>query len=320
MRRIVISGAAGFLGSHLVDHFLSKGDMVYGLDNFCTGRPENVQHLADNRHFAMMNYDVSARVPYFPVPVDAVLHFASPASPIHYARLAIETLDVGSAGTRNMLEMARQHGAKFLLASTSEVYGDPLEHPQKEEHWGNVNSVGLRSMYDESKRFAEAMTMAYRRTYDLDTKIVRIFNTYGPRMSLDDGRCLPAFFGQALSGKPITVFGDGSQTRSLCYVSDLVAGIAAYLDLDDYYHLPINLGNPEEVTIRQLAEEIAKLTGSVSMMVGRPMPADDPVRRRPDITKAKNVLGWEPRVSRSEGLKMVLPYFQNEVSRKELNP
>ncbi|MEN6550028.1 MAG: UDP-glucuronic acid decarboxylase family protein [Armatimonadia bacterium] len=316
MRRVVISGAAGFIGSHLVDHFIQQGEMVYGLDNLCTGRTENVDHLKGESRFALMNYDVAVRVPYFPVPVDLVLHFASPASPLDYAHLPLETLMVGSDGTRNMLELARRHRAKFLVASTSEVYGDPQVHPQKEDYWGHVNPIGVRSQYDEAKRFGEALTMAYHRKLGLDTRIVRIFNTYGPRMRLEDGRCLPAFFKQALSGQPITVFGGGAQTRSFQYVSDLIAGVTALLEAD--YHGPVNIGNPEEVTVLELAKEIVAVTGSVSKIVAEPLPQDDPMRRCPDISLAKRLLGWEPRVRRAQGLALVLPYFQNEVSRKTL--
>ncbi|MHC4917284.1 MAG: UDP-glucuronic acid decarboxylase family protein [Planctomycetota bacterium] len=304
--RVVITGAAGFLGSHLVDHYIRRGDEVVGIDNFVTGDRRNLEHLGDVPFFTLLEHDVSTFITV-EGHVDAILHFASPASPIDYAKLPIQTLKVGSLGTHNALGLAKAKGARFLLASTSEVYGDPQVHPQKEDYWGHVNPIGPRGVYDEAKRFAEAMTMAYRRVHGLDTHIVRIFNTYGPRMRLNDGRALPAFVSQALLGEDITVFGDGKQTRSFCYVDDQVAGIAALLESD--YGEPVNIGNPDEVTILEFAEEILRLTGSDSKIVFKPLPVDDPHVRRPDISLANELLGWKPKFSREEGLQRTIPYF-----------
>jgi len=312
--RTVVTGAAGFLGSHLCDALLARGHEVIGIDNIITGSPRNIAHLSANPRFTFYNHDVTNYI-YIVGPVDNILHFASPASPRDYLRYPIQTLKVGSLGTHKALGLAKAKGAKFLLASTSEVYGDPLVHPQTEDYWGNVNPVGYRGVYDEAKRFAEAMTMAYHRTHGLDTRIVRIFNTYGPRMRTDDGRVLPNFFRQALTGENLTVYGDGSQTRSFCYVDDLIEGVCLLLESDE--HMPVNLGNPEEVTIRELAEEIIALTGSKSSIRYVPFPeryADDPKTRRPDITKARRLLGWEPRVSRSEGLRRTLDYFRQAIA------
>ena len=308
--RIVITGAAGFLGSHLVDHYVRRGDEVVGVDNFVTGGQQNIEHLQDVPAFTLLEHDVST---YMSVegPVDAVMHFASPASPIDYAKLPIQTLKVGSLGTHNALGLAKAKGARFLLASTSEVYGDPQEHPQTEEYWGHVNPIGPRGVYDEAKRFAEAITMAYHREHGLETHIVRIFNTYGPRMRLRDGRALPAFISQALRGEDMTVFGDGKQTRSFCYVDDLVAGIAALLETD--YRGPVNVGNPDEVSILDFAKEIIEITGSKSGIVFEPLPVDDPQVRRPDIALAGKLLGWEPKVSRREGLELTIPYFRERL-------
>jgi dTDP-glucose 4,6-dehydratase len=313
--RIVVSGAAGFIGSHMCDRLLLEGHSVVGLDNLLTGSMENLSHLESRAAFQFVGHDVSQ--PWNSSPeggaVDAVLHMASAASPKDYMAHPIETLEVGSAGTRNMLELARAHGARFLLTSTSECYGDPLVHPQVETYWGNVNPVGPRSCYDESKRFAEAMTMAYHRTHGVRTTIARIFNTYGPRMQLQDGRVVPAFLDEALRGEPLTVFGDGSQTRSFCYVSDLVDGLYRLLLSDERY--PVNLGNPTEMTILEFAEQIRKLTNSTSPIVRQPLPEDDPKQRRPDISKARRILGWEPNVPLEEGLKYTAEYFQRKASR-----
>jgi dTDP-glucose 4,6-dehydratase len=291
----------------MVDRLIEEGHSVIGLDNYLTGSPENLSHVAEHPRFEFIQCDVSAEVPDRG-PVDGVLHLASPASPVDYLQHPIETLDVGSRGTRNMLEIARRHGARFLLTSTSETYGDPLDHPQKETYWGNVNPVGPRSCYDESKRFAEAMTMAYHRVHGVRTNIARIFNTYGPRMKLNDGRVVPAFLDQALKGEPITVFGDGTQTRSFCYVSDMVDGLRRLMDCDERY--PVNIGNPREMTMLEFAERIRKMTGATSDIVFRALPQDDPKRRRPDITKAKTILGWEPRVPLEEGLRPTIEYFR----------
>ncbi|KAF0246555.1 MAG: dTDP-glucose 4 [Planctomycetota bacterium] len=316
--RVVITGGAGFIGSHLCDLFLSRGHQVVAVDSFLTGSPANIAHLSKTKGFRFIRQDITRP---FSVPgkVDAVLNFASPASPEDYVRLQVETLRVGSAGTENALLLAAKKKARFLHASTSEVYGDPLEHPQRESYWGHVNPIGPRSMYDEAKRFSEALVMAYRRTRGVDTRMVRIFNTYGPRMRLNDGRALPQFFGQALGGRDITIYGDGKQTRSFCYVSDLIDGIYRLLQSDE--REPVNLGNPVEITILRLAEEIIALTKSKSRVVNRPALVDDPKQRRPDISKAKQVLDWEPRVSRAEGLKLTLPYFREQVARtKRGNP
>jgi dTDP-glucose 4,6-dehydratase len=305
--RILVSGAAGFIGSHMCDRLLAEGHAVVAVDNFLTGRERNVAHLDGNAQFRLIRHDITQPLE-LDGSVDAVLNMASPASPKDYLQHPIATLDVGSAGTRNMLELARATGARFLLTSTSECYGDPLEHPQRETYWGNVNPVGPRSCYDESKRFAEALTMAYQRTYGLRTNIARIFNTYGPRMKLDDGRVVPAFIDQALRGEAITIFGDGSQTRSFCYVADLVEGIYRLMQSDERY--PVNLGNPNEMTIREFAERILRATGGSSPIVNRPLPEDDPKQRQPDISKARRLLGWEPRVPLEEGLRLTLAYFR----------
>ncbi len=311
MPRTLITGGAGFLGSHLCERFLDEGHEVVCMDNLVTGNPDNVAHLIGNERFEFVHHDVTNFV-YVAGALDYILHFASPASPIDYLKLPIQTLKVGALGTHNCLGLAKAKGARILIASTSEVYGDPLEHPQTEEYWGNVNPVGSRGVYDEAKRFAEAITMAYHRYHSVETRIVRIFNTYGPRMRLDDGRALPAFMGQALRGEPITVFGDGSQTRSFQYVDDLVEGIYRLLMSDEVE--PVNIGNPDEISIREFAEEVVALTGSTSTITFEPLPADDPKVRQPDITKARNVLGWEPTVSRSEGLKRTLQYFRERVA------
>lgn len=305
--RLVVSGAAGFIGSHLCDRLIAEGHEVIGVDNFLTGSRRNLEHLLEHPRFCLLEQDVTQP---FAVsgPVDGVLHLASPASPKDYLEHPIETLEVGSLGTRNLLELARRHQARFLLASTSECYGDPLEHPQSETYWGNVNPVGPRSCYDESKRFAEALTMAYHRVWGLRTSIARIFNTYGPRMQLDDGRVVPSFIDQALAGGPVVVYGDGSQTRSFCYVSDMVEGLYRLFFSEERY--PVNLGNPEEMTIREFAEYICQLTGIAARIEYAPLPEDDPKRRRPDISKARRVLGWEPRVPLEEGLRETLAYFR----------
>jgi dTDP-glucose 4,6-dehydratase len=305
--RLVLSGAAGFIGSHFCDRLLAEGHGVLGLDNFLTGTMRNLAHLEEHPRFRFLQYDVTEPIE-LKGEVDGVLHLASPASPKDYMEHPIETLEVGSSGTRNMLELARRHNARFLLTSTSECYGDPLVHPQAETYWGNVNPVGIRSCYDESKRYAEALTMAYHRAYGLRTNIARIFNTYGPRMKLDDGRVVPSFLEQALRGKPVTVFGDGSQTRSFCYVSDMVEGLYRLMLSDE--RQPVNLGNPNEMTILEFAEYIRRLTGASSPIETRPLPEDDPRRRRPDISKARNILGWEPRVSLEDGLRKTIEYFR----------
>lgn len=309
----VVTGGAGFLGSHLCDRLLSEGIRVICVDNLLTGNLENIEHLFGNDDFIFIKHDVTNFI-HVPGKVDYVLHFASPASPIDYLKLPIQTLKVGALGTHKALGLAKEKKARFLLASTSEVYGDPAVHPQNEEYWGNVNPIGPRGVYDEAKRFAEAMTMAYHRYHGVETRIVRIFNTYGPRMRLDDGRALPAFVGQALRGEDITVFGDGSQTRSFCYVSDLIDGIFKLLMSNET--LPVNIGNPDEITIKEFAEEVVKLTGSKSKIVYKPLPEDDPKVRQPDITKAKKILGWEPKVSRTEGLKITIEYFKKKLNIK----
>jgi dTDP-glucose 4,6-dehydratase len=305
--RILITGAAGFLGSHLCDRFIQEGFEVVGMDNLITGDLKNIEHLFKLKEFEFYHHDVSKFV-HVPGTINHILHFASPASPIDYLKIPIQTLKVGSLGTHNLLGFAKSKNARIMVASTSEVYGDPLVHPQTEEYWGNVNPVGPRGVYDEAKRFQEAMTMAYHTYHKLDTRIVRIFNTYGPRMRLNDGRALPAFIGQALRGEDLTVFGDGSQTRSFCYVDDLIEGI--YRLQFTAYHLPVNIGNPQEVTIKEFAEEIIALTGTHQKIVYLPLPKDDPKQRRPDITKARTLLNWEPEVSRHEGLKRTLAYFK----------
>jgi len=307
-KRILITGAAGFLGSHLCDRFIKEDFHVIGMDNLITGDLRNIEHLFPLENFEFYNHDVSKFV-YVAGQLDYILHFASPASPIDYLRIPIQTLKVGSLGIHNLLGLARSKKSRILIASTSEVYGDPTVNPQPEEYWGNVNPVGPRGVYDEAKRFQEAMTMAYHTFHGLETRIVRIFNTYGPRMRLNDGRVLPAFIGQALRGEDLTVFGDGSQTRSFCYVDDLVEGIYRLLFSD--YVLPVNIGNPDEITINEFGEEIIKLTGTKQKMVYKALPTDDPKQRRPDITKARTILGWEPKVSRSEGLKITYEYFRS---------
>ncbi|MDF2189747.1 UDP-glucuronic acid decarboxylase family protein [Paraflavitalea sp. CAU 1676] len=306
-KRVLITGAAGFLGSHLSDRFIKEGFHVIGMDNLITGDLKNIEHLFKLEQFEFYNHDVSTFI-HVPGNLDYVLHFASPASPIDYLKIPIQTLKVGSLGTHNCLGLARAKGARILVASTSEIYGDPMVHPQNEEYWGNVNPVGPRGVYDEAKRFQEAMTMAYHTFHGLETRIVRIFNTYGPRMRLNDGRALPAFIGQALRGEDLTVFGDGSQTRSFCYVDDLVDGIYRLLMSD--YHLPVNVGNPDEITLKEFAEEIIALTGTKQEIVYKPLPVDDPKQRKPDITRAREILGWEPKVSRKEGLKVTYEYFK----------
>ena len=306
----VVTGGAGFLASHLTDRLLSEGHRVIGIDNFITGSPANIEHLAGNENYRFIKQDVTHYI-FVDEPVDFVFHFASPASPIDYLEFPIPTLKVGALGTHNALGLAKAKKARFLLASTSECYGDPLVHPQTEDYWGNVNPIGPRGVYDEAKRFAEAMTMAYHRYHHVNSKIVRIFNTYGPRMRLRDGRVVPAFIGQALTGQPLTIFGDGSQTRSFCYVSDLVDGIYR-LALSDA-HEPVNIGNPREMTIKQFAEEIIRITGSKSGIEYRPLPVDDPKVRQPDITRARKVLGWEPKVSFEEGIVTTIDYFRNRV-------
>jgi len=307
---ILITGGAGFLGSHLVDRFLSEGFQVIVMDNLLTGSLDNIGHHFGNPDFSFVHHDVT-EYNHVAGKLDYILHFASPASPKDYLNFPIQTLKVGSLGTHKILGLAKAKGARMLIASTSEVYGDPLIHPQKEEYWGNVNPIGYRGVYDEAKRFMEAMTMAYHRFHGVETRIVRIFNTYGPRMRLDDGRALPAFVGQALRGDDITVFGDGSQTRSFCYVSDQVEGIFRLLHSD--YTEPVNIGNPEEVTILEFAKEIVELTGSKSKITFKELPQDDPKVRQPDITLAKEVLGWEPKVAREKGLKTTVDYFKQHL-------
>src|SRR5262245_15353325 len=312
MSRVLITGGAGFIGSHLCERFLAEGHDVVCLDNFITGNPVNVQHLVGNPRFTCVRHNISNPIE-IDGPIDNILHFASPASPVDYLRHPIPTLKVGSLGTHNTLGLAKAKGARYLLASTSEVYGDPERHPQREDYWGHVNPIGIRGCYDESKRFAEAIVMAYHRTHRINTHIIRIFNTYGPRMRLDDGRVLPNFMGQALRGEPLTVYGDGSQTRSFCHVDDLVEGIVRLLFTD--FHEPVNLGNPSEVTILEFAEEIRKLTGSKSEIVFKPLPQDDPRVRKPDITRARTLLGWEPKIDRHEGLRRTLEHFRARVQQ-----
>jgi dTDP-glucose 4,6-dehydratase len=310
MARVVITGAAGFIGSHLAEAFLDRGDSVVGIDNLLTGDTANIAHLA-GRDFQFIKHDVTNYI-YVDGPVDYVLHWASPASPIDYLELPIQTLKVGALGTHKALGLAKAKKARFITASTSEVYGDPLEHPQKETYWGNVNPVGPRGVYDEAKRFAEAMTMAYHRFHKVDTKIVRIFNTYGPRMRVNDGRAVPAFMSQALRNEDVTIFGDGSQTRSFCYVSDLVRGIIALLESSE--NDPVNIGNPHEMTIKEIAETIIRMTGSSSKIVYRPLPTDDPKVRKPDITRARTLLKWEPTVPLDQGLTSTIAYFRQKVA------
>lgn len=306
-KRVLITGAAGFLGSHLCDFFIEKGYRVVGMDNLITGDLDNISHLFGLENFEFHHHDVTKFV-HVPGDIDYILHFASPASPIDYLKIPIQTLKVGSLGTHNLLGFAMEKNARILVASTSEVYGDPLVHPQTEDYWGNVNPVGPRGVYDEAKRFQEALTMAYHTYHGLETRIVRIFNTYGPRMRLNDGRVLPAFIGQALRGEDLTVFGDGSQTRSFCYVSDLIEGIYRLL-LSDCVD-PVNIGNPDEITILDFASEIVKLTGTSQKVIHKPLPKDDPTQRQPDISKAKQILDWTPKISREEGLKITYEYFK----------
>ncbi|HEY1195886.1 UDP-glucuronic acid decarboxylase family protein [Flavobacterium sp.] len=307
-KRVLITGAAGFLGSHLCDRFIAEGFQVVGMDNLITGDLKNIEHLFPLKQFEFYNHDVSNFV-HVSGSLDYILHFASPASPIDYLKIPIQTLKVGSLGTHNLLGLAKEKKARFLIASTSEVYGDPTVHPQTEDYWGNVNPVGPRSVYDEAKRFQEAITMAYHTFHGIETRIARIFNTYGPRMRLNDGRVLPAFMGQALRGEDLTIFGDGTQTRSFCYVDDLIEGIFKLLISNCVD--PVNIGNPHEITMNEFAEEIIKLTGTSQKIVYRPLPQDDPKQRQPNITKAKTLLDWEPKVSREEGLKITYNYFKN---------
>ena len=313
-KRVLITGAAGFLGSHLCDRFLAEGYDVAGMDNLITGDLRNIEHLFGRKEFVFYHHDVS-RFVHVSGRLDYILPFASPASPIDYLKIPIQTLKVGSLGIHNLLGLAREKNARILIASTSEVYGDPLVHPQVEEYYGNVNPVGPRGVYDEAKRFQEAITMAYHTVHKLETRIARIFNTYGPRMRLNDGRVLPAFIGQALRGEDLTVFGDGSQTRSFCYVDDLIEGLYRLLLSD--YALPVNIGNPDEITILQFAEEIIRLTGTRQKIVHRDLPVDDPKKRQPDITRAKNILGWQPKVDRAEGIARTYDYFKG-LSREDL--
>lgn len=318
MKRVLITGAAGFLGSHLCDKFITEGYHVIAMDNLITGDLKNIEHLFHLEHFEFYHHDVTKFV-HVPENLDYILHFASPASPIDYLKIPIQTLKVGSLGTHNLLGLAKEKNARILIASTSEVYGDPLVHPQSEDYYGNVNTIGPRGVYDEAKRFQESITMAYHRFHGLDTRIVRIFNTYGPRMRLNDGRVIPAFIGQALRGEDLTVFGNGAQTRSFCYVTDQIEGIYKLL-LSDYKE-PVNIGNPYEITIKDFAEEIIKLTGTDQKIIYQPLPQDDPMQRQPDISLAKKILSWEPAVTREEGMKLTYEYFKNlsqeELSKKE---
>lgn len=314
-KRVLITGAAGFLGSHLCDKFIKEGYQVIGMDNLITGDLKNIEHLFKLEQFEFYHHDVTKFI-NIPGHLDYIMHFASPASPIDYLKIPIQTLKVGAMGTHNCLGLAKAKNARMLVASTSEVYGDPLVHPQTEEYWGNVNPVGPRGVYDEAKRYMESITMAYHTFHGVETRIVRIFNTYGPRMRLNDGRALPAFIGQALRGEDLTVFGDGSQTRSFCYVDDLVDGIYRLLLSD--YTMPVNIGNPNEISLKEFAEEILALTGKGVKIVYKPLPADDPKQRKPDITKAKTILGWEPKVNRKEGLKITYDYFRS-LPLEELN-
>jgi dTDP-glucose 4,6-dehydratase len=307
-KKILITGAAGFLGSHLCDRFIREGYHVIAMDNLITGDLKNIEHLFKLEQFEFYHHDVTKFI-HIPGRLDYILHFASPASPIDYLKIPIQTLKVGAMGTHNCLGLAKAKNARILVASTSEVYGDPLVHPQNEEYWGNVNPVGPRGVYDEAKRYLESITMAYHTFHGVETRIVRIFNTYGPRMRLNDGRALPAFIGQALRGEDLTVFGDGSQTRSFCFVNDLIEGIYRLLLSD--YSLPVNIGNPDEISLKEFADEVLALTGNKVKLVYKPLPADDPKQRKPDITKAKALLGWEPRVSRKEGLKLTYEYFKS---------
>lgn len=313
-KRVLITGAAGFLGSHLCDRFINEGFEVIAMDNLITGDLKNIEHLFDKKEFSFYHHDVTTFV-HVPGDIEYILHFASPASPIDYLKIPIQTLKVGSLGTHNLLGLAREKNARILIASTSEVYGDPLVHPQNEEYYGNVSTIGPRGVYDEAKRFQESITMAYHRFHGLETRIARIFNTYGPRMRLNDGRVIPAFMGQALRGEDITVFGDGLQTRSFCYVDDQVEGLFKLL-MSDYVY-PVNIGNPVEISILDFAKEIIELTGTSQKIVFKPLPQDDPLQRRPDITKAKEILGWEPKVDRKEGMKKTFDYFKS-LSKEEL--
>lgn len=312
----VVTGAAGFLGSHLTDYLLKQGHRVIGIDNFVTGSVDNISHLSGNQNFKFIQQDVTEFL-FLHDSVDYVWHFASPASPIDYLELPIQTLKVGSLGTHKALGLAKNKGARFLLASTSEIYGDPLVHPQTEDYWGNVNTIGPRGCYDESKRFAEALTMAYHREHKMETRIVRIFNTYGPRMRMNDGRVVPAFVGQALEGKPLTVFGKGNQTRSFCYCSDLIEGIFRLMMSNE--SLPVNIGNPREMTMVQFAEAVKAATGSRSKIVFKPLPQDDPKQRQPDISKAKRLLKWEPKVSLEDGLRQTIEYFMPQVNTGKIS-
>ncbi|WP_445386336.1 UDP-glucuronic acid decarboxylase family protein [Robiginitalea sp. IMCC44478] len=317
-KRVLITGAAGFLGSHLCDRFITEGYEVIGMDNLITGDLKNIEHLFRLEHFDFYHHDVT-RFVHVPGKLDYILHFASPASPIDYLKIPIQTLKVGALGVHNLLGLAKEKNARILIASTSEVYGDPLVHPQSESYFGNVNTISPRGVYDEAKRFQESMTMAYHRFHGLETRIARIFNTYGPRMRLNDGRVIPAFMGQALRGENLTVFGDGTQTRSFCYVDDQIEGIYRLLLSD--YSLPVNIGNPDEITIKEFAEEILGLTGAEQKIVYKPLPEDDPLQRQPDITKAREILGWEPRVGRAEGMRKTFDYFktlsEEELKKKE---
>lgn len=314
MKKILITGAAGFLGSHLSDRFLKEGYYVIGMDNFITGDKKNIQHLEGNPNFEFINHDVTKFID-INGDLDYILHFASPASPIDYLKIPIQTLKVGSLGTHNLLGLAKAKKARILIASTSEIYGDPLVHPQTEDYYGNVNTIGPRGVYDEAKRFQESITMAYNRFHGVETRIVRIFNTYGPKMRLNDGRVIPAFMGQALRGEDLTIFGDGSQTRSFCYVDDQVEGIYRLLLSD--YDQPVNIGNPHEITIKDFAEEIIKLTGTTQKVIYQDLPVNDPMQRQPDISLAKKILGWEPKVDRAEGMKITFDYFKS-LTKEEL--
>jgi dTDP-glucose 4,6-dehydratase len=314
-KRVLITGAAGFLGSHLCDRFIKEGYDVIGMDNLITGDLKNIEHLFPLEQFEFIEHDVTKHIE-IEGQLDYIMHFASPASPIDYLKIPIQTLKVGALGTHNCLGLAKAKNARMLVASTSEVYGDPLVHPQTEDYWGNVNPVGPRGVYDEAKRYMEAITMAYHTFHGVETRIVRIFNTYGPRMRLNDGRALPAFIGQALRGEDLTVFGDGSQTRSFCYVDDLVEGIYRLLLSD--YHLPVNVGNPDEISLKDFAEEVLALTGNKVKLIFKPLPVDDPKQRQPDITRAKKLLGWEPKIKRKEGLKITYEYFKS-LSSEEWN-
>lgn len=312
-KRILITGAAGFLGSHLCDRFMKEGFHVIAMDNLITGSMKNIEHLFPEENFEFYFHDVTKFV-HVTGELDYILHFASPASPIDYLKIPIQTLKVGSLGTHHLLGLAKEKKSRFLIASTSEIYGDPLVHPQNEDYWGNVNPIGPRGVYDEAKRFMEAITMAYHTYHGLDTRIARIFNTYGPRMRLDDGRALPAFFSQAIKGEDLTVFGDGMQTRSFCYVDDMIEGIYRLL-MSDYVY-PVNIGNPAEITVKQAAEEVISLTNSKSRIIYKDLPTDDPQQRQPDISRAKEILGWEPKVQRSEGLKLTMDYFKKELDSR----